>query len=1487
MSQSVTNTLNQGYRDALLAYYLGQYIPHSGDEELVEIIKTPEDTYEYLLMDPLVSNEVSTSQVSMGISSIQQYINSIMLNMEPGYNTQFLDPEQVSQWREGASQYALWSAAVELDTYPENYIDPTLRKNKTTYFKALENTLNQSKINDDTVQNAVLQYLSNFEDVANLDVVSGYIDGTNFMGSKYYFIGQERTEPFGYYWRSMDMSQYDTSTLPASAWSEWLPVDLPNNTESIVGRIRPVIFNNRLYIIWFERAVTGQGENESGVMSDIVSITAYSAYCNIDKSWSAPNFLSSISSNNTSAYSELFTADKSTLSTIALHDMPANANQQNKLTVSLYLAGEGSTCPYINFTVRIDYWFNNKGIEDDYLYTEQSDFYGEFIDDDGQSKLQYPRALFGRTLNSLTSGDSKTTFVDKNILDNLEELTEEKISFDNTGIMSFSTKFELGTVYYSPQSVKGVCPDPDYDVSFDLIINMSYPDAYISGQVVFNYEIPPDSVIDLLELNFENGGVILSNSYLNITSDDNKTYIFKDVKTEFSGKSLHEGQSVKLTIGLNEVSYYVTSPVFTIAPPDFTWTLKTTSKVWDGTEGNIAHFTSNSIAENYNLLSSSPVGDEKLTLYWGIQQDKNGGSYAYKQYILDITGYAEIMASPSINHSDDTSQGQAQYLTFPDAENPVPNIRLNTLFARELINKASNSIDALLTWETQLTPEPSIDGEAPEVMDFNGANGLYFWELFFHMPFLVASRLHQERQYEDSQRWFHFIFDPAARDRNRDEMYPEPDYWSVRPLVETSGPSAQGDMVQTPTDPDSIAMADPEHYQKAVFMAYVNNIIAAGDACYRLLTPDALNMAKLLYCQAKNLLGPRPDVRILNLWHPASLATISGASNLRLNDFEMRLSEPLLQAAGPGCLAQSVMDNPNFIAPLNTRFLKFWDTIDARLYNLRHNLSLDGYPLSLPMYAPPANPTLLMQQNSRSGALSNSIAGLSATIPPYRFQVMMVHANSAVMALTQLGQTLLSYYERGDGAGLQEQQQQQALSLAAFTVSLQQQAIDTLNAEQQALLASQSIAQQRYEHYYRLDSEGVSANEKAAMDLQTLASTYLTAAGPLLTAGAALNMAPNTFGLATGGIVWGAALTASGATLEVGGNIEQLLAQRISTSEGYRRREEEWQLQYQQAQAEVEAINKQLDVLAIRQRSAQTALQQALQEQTNLQFTLDYMTTRFTRASLYNWLTGQLSALYYQAYDAVLSLCLSVQACWQYETGDITSTFIQTSAWNDSYHGLLVGETLQLNLQQMESAWLSRNTRRLELSKTVSLKQLLDSDTWETLISDGTADFELSEKLFDEDYTGHYLRQLKFVTLSLPALVGPYQDVRVTLTQVSSSTLLKADILGVDYLNGLDTGSAENVITNLRANQQVAFSTGLNDSGLFELSFGDERYLPFEGTGAISKWHLNFPRTNFNLEQRALLDTLNDVIIQVHYTAVYGGNSFEAAVEKTLVPLGA
>jgi receptor-binding and translocation channel-forming TcA subunit of Tc toxin len=69
-------------------------------------------------------------------------------------------------------------------------------------------------------------------------------------------------------------------------------------------------------------------------------------------------------------------------------------------------------------------------------------------------------------------------------------------------------------------------------------------------------------------------------------------------------------------------------------------------------------------------------------------------------------------------------------------------------------------------------------------------------------------------------------------------------------------------------------------------------------------------------------------------------------------------------------------------------------------------------------------------------------------------------------------------------------------------------------------------------------------------------------------------------------------------------------------------------------------------------------------------------------------------------------------------------------------------------------------------------------------------------------------------------------------------------------------GSTESIVT----------STGQNDSGLFETSLHDERYLPFEGSGAISTWQLTLPTiAQFDYE------TIADAILHLRYTAREGG----------------
>ena len=64
----------------------------------------------------------------------------------------------------------------------------------------------------------------------------------------------------------------------------------------------------------------------------------------------------------------------------------------------------------------------------------------------------------------------------------------------------------------------------------------------------------------------------------------------------------------------------------------------------------------------------------------------------------------------------------------------------------------------------------------------------------------------------------------------------------------------------------------------------------------------------------------------------------------------------------------------------------------------------------------------------------------------------------------------------------------------------------------------------------------------------------------------------------------------------------------------------------------------------------------------------------------------------------------------------------------------------------------------------------------------------------------------------------------------------------------------------------VATSTAQNDSGVFNLDFRGERYMPFEGAGAVnSTWELKLPRNLRPFDYA----TINDVILHISYTAEY------------------
>jgi hypothetical protein len=66
---------------------------------------------------------------------------------------------------------------------------------------------------------------------------------------------------------------------------------------------------------------------------------------------------------------------------------------------------------------------------------------------------------------------------------------------------------------------------------------------------------------------------------------------------------------------------------------------------------------------------------------------------------------------------------------------------------------------------------------------------------------------------------------------------------------------------------------------------------------------------------------------------------------------------------------------------------------------------------------------------------------------------------------------------------------------------------------------------------------------------------------------------------------------------------------------------------------------------------------------------------------------------------------------------------------------------------------------------------------------------------------------------------------------------------------------------------------------MFELSFHDDRYLPFEGAGAVSSWRLELPDDFRQFDYSSIAD----VVVHVRYTAREGGQALATKVNDHLV----
>lgn len=813
--------------------------------------------------------------------------------------------------------------------------------------------------------------------------------------------------------------------------------------------------------------------------------------------------------------------------------------------------------------------------------------------------------------------------------------------------------------------------------------------------------------------------------------------------------------------------------------------------------------------------------------------------------------------SPRITRQPQKTGEAAEFIDFSNSLNPkFPAIRLNTSVARKFTQAAMLSFDpSFFRSPGDWTEPPFAAGTSPMPLDFQGAHGKSLRELFIYLPWTIAHYLNQQQQFAQAETWLHYLFDPR-----------QPSAGALSSLP--SQPVELSYACQHPESPHYLALSFTTQLRKALYYLNVDILINRGDAAYRQLSPDSLAEAKLWYIQAQNLLGMRPTVTRADTWTSRTLETLANIPDQAIRQLEQQpgYTKQLSNQCKTAGQRTWLTDSPDFYRPLNTQLVARWDTLESRLHGLRHHLDIAGKPLRQTLFAPPLSTAALLTRNSQNGA------GDASARPPvrpevghYRFQVMLGHAFSAVDSLAQFGTTLLTLIERKEQAHYLEVQQQNAWQLAELVLAQQTQALAVDEKNNDALRRSRAIVQGRLDFLTLQLREGISSGEISAGQYY-LESAAWERKGAIagMAAGAAMLM-PNIFGTSFGGMRFEGVFHAYQAFAQGEANAARANGSDLERTEQFGRRAQEWAHAEQQARLELAQIDALLLVQAeqekathLQLRSAHTALNQA-------KSAYQLLGMRFTGAQLYQWLTAQLSTFYYALYDSVHSLCLAAQACWQYETAD-SQQFFQGGAWHHTSRGLLIAEGLKLNLVKMNAAYLQHTPRELEISKTVSLRHRLieclvttegkssqTTQTWAEhkvgLISSGTIGFSLTQALLNEDYPGHTLRRIKHVSVSLPATLGPYEDIKATLTQTRNEIQMPDGTLKID----------------LRAHQQIALSRGLDDDGLFTLNFdNDPRYLPFEYTGAVSTWSLNFTNA---LRQKNLLESITDIIIHVRYTA--------------------
>ena len=239
-------------RDALVAYILHQMRSHPASAH----IDTADKLFEYFLMDVQMDPCMQTSRIRHALSSVQLFIERCLMNLEPRVSPAAINAKQ---W-EWMKRYRVWEANRKVYLFPENWLEPELRDDKSPFFKEIESELLQSDITEDSAATALLNYLSKLEEVAKLEPCGIYhipADSSKRTGEINHVIARTAGAHRKYYYR-----------YEYGYWTPWEQIKLDIEDNPVI----PVVWKDRLFLFWLR--ILKQAPLAKPNLSGVTSATA-------------------------------------------------------------------------------------------------------------------------------------------------------------------------------------------------------------------------------------------------------------------------------------------------------------------------------------------------------------------------------------------------------------------------------------------------------------------------------------------------------------------------------------------------------------------------------------------------------------------------------------------------------------------------------------------------------------------------------------------------------------------------------------------------------------------------------------------------------------------------------------------------------------------------------------------------------------------------------------------------------------------------------------------------------------------------------------------------------------------------------------------------------------------------------------------------------------------------------------------------------------